>query len=841
MVNYLARPSVVEVMKEAIKKMLRPHEVGLDESSLYSAIEHARSSGILGQTNSQTGNSEIIAKVLANELVVIQVYGDYEDGRIYSAPKTLILTPDQVKAAIEEHREKARFIKVFTNDKIICEYFPARKELGDCIALAFQNNDLSFIKFCLDNNKLPKGILQDHIELFYQTFSKGRFDLLDIMVEYELFGFGVNEVEQVNKRLPSGLTPLMEACKNNDAVLAKKLLAMGADPTLTDENGYNALMYAVTYSEQTLTELNTPSELQAEPIEKLKIAKNAIVAALIKDKRLDLNAKNKVGGKTAIQILFEQGITKDKNGITELRGDHGAIEKLIAAGANPVFGKFELSFKVKSLITLSLSVVLTAVTNQAKNYIGLGFIGNILFNPVFRVVDFALDGIIAYRAYLDAKNPLYQLCRTFLNTEYADDTLINMDKKVMIGAFHINWYGKVISGDNLKSYISTHVGYRNTDRAYYNIKDIPLASSEPSDIKMSQESQRDMAEILFNRYYRLQESLRNNWMAPWTREALEKLSEEVKQAYLQAKFGYKIAGGFDEKLKQMVTPNNHKKLLEEIFGSQMQRDLFYKIHSLVKLGALSVDIETRYNLEKFEQYLHNLSVNEQSFFGKAMENTGKKELEDSNITFAEFAGFCESLAVESIEFDTALKIIEHEFAKDLKNDREQRTLIELISDVGSGLMHGAIDTGVNSIAYIAGCSRGKVYHCLSEGLSSVGAAGNAALHAGFREFYDSYYFLPTAIAAGGAYALYNWPRETWNVCKFTFNATSMLLAIAYTGIVCALNVLSNVYKFTVESIHIIYESFSDLSKYDSKKPVTGFTKKIQEELSVVGAHVAVAA
>ncbi|MBA8666966.1 ankyrin repeat domain-containing protein [Holosporaceae bacterium 'Namur'] len=797
MVAYLARPYIVEVMQESIKKLLNPNEVELDINLLREAINHARASNSLAGEYLDLTNDKIIKRIRAGKLAVIQLHDLTRDGEIISAPKTLVLPPEQVDKEIARHKEKLGFITGFSGDKITQEYFPAKAEMAECLSLAFRNNDLSFIKLCLDNKKLSKGVLEGHMDLFYQTFEKGRFDLLDIMVEHELFGFGTNEIAHIDKRLPSGLTPLMEACKKGDSILARKLIAMGADTTLTDKDGYNALMYAALYTNEQINELNKSSEEQSEAIKDLKLAKNSIITALLKDKRLDLNAKNKADGKTAMQILLEHSVIKNEQGITELRGDHGAIEKLIAAGADPSFGKFELSFKAKFFITVGISVALTAVKNAVINYIGLGIIGRTIFYPVIRVVDYALDVVIAYKAYLDAKNPLYVLSRTILDTEYANDTLINMDKKPMIGAFHINWYGKVIAGDDLKNYMTNHVGYRNIKNAFFTTESIPTTSGNPSELRLSKEAQLIMAETLFNRYYRLKQDLGNHWLAPWTRKALENLSEEIKQAYIKTNYGYKINSTSLEKLTAIFIPSNHRKLVEEIFASGEKRELFYKFHSLVKLGALSVDLETRYNLEKFEQLLHSPERSKQIEI--------EKNHTDQKISFDDFIEFCHSLTIEGVDLDTTFRIVEHEFKKGLESDYEPKTLFELISGASADIMHAVLDGGVKGIAYAAGSSRSKVHHYLAEGISTLGAMGNSALHVGIREFYDSIYSLPAVALAGGAYALYKWPSQSWEVCKFVFNATCSLAVMAYSVISYALYGIKEALNLTLEGMYIIKE------------------------------------
>lgn len=765
LMNYTMRPETVETMSYAIKALLTPNHIELNFDALREAVNHARTANTLSREYFQLTNDEIISQVTNDKLVVVQLHYYNGKGEIESAPTTLVLNKEE----IVNRSENLGFITKFSATKITQEYFPAKNELAECLVLAFRNSDLGFIKLCLDNNKLTKGILEAYPDLFHEMFEKGRADFLDIMVEYELFGFTKNDFVNVDVRLPfTGRTALMEACINGDATLVRTLIAMGADITLTDNNGYNALMYAIQYSEEQAKELNKPSEEQSEEFKNLKSRKNQIVNVLLKDKKIDLNAKN-FEGKTAMQIALEQGITKNAQGITELRGDHGAIEQMIAAGADPTFGRFEWSYKAKFLMTLGLSIGLTTLKDAILNYIGIGFIGRTVFYPVIRLIDYAIDGIVAYKAYLDVKNPLYVFSRTFLDSEYANDTLINMDKKPMIGAFHTNWYGKIITGEDLKNYMANHVGYRNIKGAFFTAQDIPVTGE--NSLKLSRKAQLELGQTLFNRLYRIEQSLNTHWMAPWTRKALEKLAQDIKEAYTKLNVGYKVNSDHLELLRIIFTPANQQKLLAEIYNSPEKRELFYKFNSLVKMGALSIDLEIRHNLEKFEQLLNSPQISKSI--------TNKNDISNPDISFANFEKFCKGLTIEGIDLDTTFRIVEHEFYKGLKNELEPKTLLELLQDTSSNILHGVIDTGVTGISYATGCSRGTVHHYLAEGLSTAGALGNSALHVGLREFYDSIYFIPTTIAAAAAYVVYKWPSQSWEVFKSGFNAVCTLATFTF--------------------------------------------------------------
>jgi hypothetical protein len=713
-IGYAISDTVIEIMSSLIEKMLRKNKKEFEEDELLSAVH-----GLEGERNFE----EVTEKIKLEELMLVQFFNIRLNGT-YDQPVSHVFSDDEEAARfINEYKENnrdVRFIKTYRKDNAIHEFIPERIELASCLKLAFLHDDMNFIKLCIDNDKLHPGILNNleyPEDFLYETFSKGRFDLLDIIIRYKLFGFGAEEMREIDRPTEdNGTTRLMNYCKLGNVTAVKKLIAMGADPTLTDKNGRNALMHTVTYSDEDLLQLNLPNGLQSDHIKNLKKIKNEIIDILLKDKRINLNAVDNVDHENAISICVRQGTVKTDH-LIELRGDHDLMNKLSDAGSDPLFGELSYGYRLQTYMTFFTAGILKAI----KSIINLHYIGKVIFYPIECISDYAIFSIVAYKGYLDAKQPFYKACRTSLDSEYANDTLINLNKKIMIGAFHIRGNGTIIYGDELKKYITRYYrSYTYAESAYYKQSDLPDQS------RMSIKEKLQARESLFNRYYTMK-NVRVN--LPWTKNKLEDISKEMESTYDHISVGYKITEEFTEQLESTFKKENHAIIKTELFDSPRFRSLFYRIHTLVKSGTLNVSLECRYNLMKFEETIHSVNLKVLTTFD------AYKIAPGCDLVFSKFADFCNSLKFENDEselcFKDIIRIINIEFRKDLNLDREQKTFIDLISGATDYLGRNILKLGVGSISLLSGYSDAEIYDFTADNLSVFGAVCNIEMHYGF--------------------------------------------------------------------------------------------------------------
>jgi hypothetical protein len=653
------------------------------------------------------------------------------------------------------------------------------------LVLAIKQKDWHFVM----DFQLLEDQLADHEELLGDIYAASRLDVLEYCQASQVFGIDERIYEDINIQDSEGRTLLMEAAANGDVAEVKRLLALGANPALKDADGYSALMHAVSYTGEELAQINIASGERSDEIKKFMAEKAEVVKILVADKRVKVTETN-ILSMDALEIAIFQGVVTTKAGLAELRGDHAIIDALLSGGANPVVGDFEFSFKAKTIMTLALSVVVTYLKNKLESTT-VGTVVTTLCPPISWALNAACDAVVGYKAYYDAKNPLYRLARTTLSSEYANDAFFSLEKKPLIGAYHINWMGKVYTGESLKKLMVQHVGYDNVSKGYFSEADLPKDSNGA--LRMNSKDKLALSKEIANRYEIIQQELSRFFMMPWTRKALKKVAEDLKHAYNSAQTGYKLSDEITYFMDKISTSNNHANVVAEINSNSHNTELFYQILSAMRSGALSVSLETRHNIELLALKVQNPSLLDKSFLQKAIGYFRKSDKPD--VEFADLVSVCNKYNVEGVNFGLLLQAMQAEFTTDLNSNRDVRTINERIHDGAVSLFHRIVEGVAGGIAYLANTEKEKLLDGIAEGFAIGGATANAGVHIGARRFYDSKYFIPACVIAGLAFLTVKFPDKMWMACKYTGKALMAVACATVAAVGMLVKCISRAYEY----------------------------------------------
>jgi hypothetical protein len=752
MIAFLSRPLTVDVMAQALKALLSQNTTPLNEFEFHSTIQNNSVFTNVENKLVECDKAQALRQIKSGECNLIQYYKtNPKDGTCSHHPITILVTKDDFSTVIGELRDNAGFIKTFSASTLTTEYFPAKEELAEVVAKAFSSGDLPFIKFCLENNKLYPGLLVEHKDVLFEAHAQARYDLIEIMVANKLYGYDAHDVKAIKAGMLTQL--FIDSCDKADKAgleMVKLLLALGLNPTVQDTKGYTPLMHAVKFSSEQLVELNKPNSERSEEFKAIMRNKEEIVSILLKDKRIDVNTK--VQGKTALKIAIEQGLVKNDSNIQEIRGDHEIINKLIEAGCDPVFARVDSSYADKTLSNVKLIVVLNLVKQPFNTFI---------LTPATKLYEYATHYLVWQVAYNDVKDPLYVATQTVLNPEYAQDRLFDLSKKPMIGAYHLNWNGSVITGADLKELMKHHLGYHNVGNGYFSLQDLPL---EEETLQMTVLEKHKIAETLFNRYYMIEECLKNDWMFGWTKAGLLKLKEEITQTYNMLNTGYEINDIFQQFLDMVLAEKGQAALVNELAASKENQAFFYKVYASIKSGALQTDISTRYNVEKVAQNLLDSQSKYPSMFNTILEKLGLFTVPHNIASFEDLMKVCSCFKTEEIDFETMLRMLDQMFNDDLTLEREEKPFAERAKEYGSHTLSSCIDKAVSAISSVTGYSKDHVYHQIADKVAITGAVTNATVQTGFKYVHDnsSVVQVATGVSLGGylTYKLIS-PLKAW--------------------------------------------------------------------------------
>ncbi len=669
------------------------------------------------------------------------------------------------------------------------------------LILAIKQGDWNYV---LNSNLLIEGQLEDHEDLIGEIHKSGRLDVLAECKKYNVFGFDENIYSNLDDQDSDGRTALMEAARFGDLAEVRKLLALGVDPALKDEDGFSALMHAVMYDKEDLREVNGRSSERSERINQLMHDKAEIVKLLVADKRVKVTEINTIA-MDAFEIAIFQGLVTSEEGITELRGDHAIMDALISGGVSPVFGDFELSFKAKTIMTVALSVFVTYLKNKLESTT-VGAIVTTVCPPVSWALNLACDAVVGYKAYYDAKNPLKRWFRSCLDSEYANDAFFSLDKKPLIGAYHINWMGRVYTGESLKNMMSTHCGYSDISSGYFSVEDLPALE------RLTTKERLELANSIESRFMVIQDAL-HGFLMPWTRKALVELSQELEKAHKYVKTGYELSGDLLSGVEAIANESNHAVAVKAINSSQQNTELFYQVISAMRSGALGLDLKTKHNLELLAQKVINPTLLNRTFMQRVWDYGRGVSLTSDSECFVNFSKVTEQFKVEGVDFGLLLQAMQNEFKKDLNTNRDLRTISERIHDGAASMFHYVVDRFAEGVGYVAGKKPTEIKNMLAEGGARGGASLNSGMHIGLRNFYDSKFFIPTCVVVALAFLTVKFPKQMWVACQYTCKA--------FYTVACA----------TVTAVGMMFRCISKLYNYVRQKEATTALDMVEEEQS----------
>lgn len=652
------------------------------------------------------------------------------------------------------------------------------------LVLAIKQKDWNYV---INSDLLIEGQLADHEEVLADIYDANRFDILALCKEYNVFGIDEDFYADIDSQDENGETLLMQAAVSGDIKEVKRLLALGANPAIKDSNGNNTLIHAVTYATEDLVLINVADFKRTHEIKRLMEAKSEIVKVLVKDKRVNINERN-FAGLNPFDVVISQGLVTTENGLTELRGDHQMMDALLNCGANPIFGEFEWSFKAKTMMTLFLSVALTGLKNHLVNATGIGIILRVVLSPLIEVLNIACDAVVAYKAYNDVKNPIYRYIRTCLDSEYANDAFFSLDKKPLIGAFHINWMGKVYSGDKLKEFMANHVGYQNILGAYFTAESLPEHMNAQQKLELKNE---------IAHRFRIVKTKLNGFLMPWTRESLITTAIDLETAYKVSHSGVELPEEVMKIINQISLPENHERVIIEILEDANNLSQFFQIYSAVESGALVTSLETRFNLESLALKFQNKELIAKSFAQRVVEYS-KTQKHEKEYTFADLKVACdimtkETVNIEGFTFPMLLQTMQNIADKHLEKNVDLRGLTEKFKDVIAASFRYVLYKGVEFSAKALDVEKSDIYHYTSKLLAGGCASINAGGHVALRRSYDSSYFTSTVVVGLMAYLTVKFPDKMWNAYKATLRAVCMVAGL----MVCA---ISSLFKCISRSI-----------------------------------------
>ncbi|RZI47656.1 hypothetical protein EDM53_00605 [Rickettsiales endosymbiont of Peranema trichophorum] len=393
-----------------------------------------------------------------------------------------------------------------------------------------------------------------------------------------------------------------------------------------------------------------------------------------------------------------QGFTKQwlkkSDGIWEFRGPSVIASILIEAGADPIFGKYRMPLTQRLALVGGMSGALKTLVFSTTDLLEQK-VGKTVASPLVWLSNKLISGATGIAAGAAVRDIAYFQSRRLLDPNYAKSTMLNLKDAPLIGAYHITGFGRVISGERLKSYMDTHVAYDNVRKGLFSINDIK------SELPYQQRIQ--LCDSMLANYCRIEERL-SKFMMPWTRRGLKKAQAEILEAYKNTRvqtgsklmdFLKPISEGrsfnCDRTIAETFTKANYNSLLVEITSSSSpeSRKDFEQLNGLVQSGALMAGVETRYVLQMLSKHLDDdnsieaarSKMNRQPTptstfknYQKDMADLESEILKQHAVSLLKDSG-CDLDKLTPLELDTVAKTYGINFKQDEKNDQKRDMII----------------------------------------------------------------------------------------------------------------------------------------------------------------------
>ena len=296
----------------------------------------------------------------------------------------------------------------------------------------------------------------------------------------------------VNAQDKNGVSGLMAATFSGDVEKVKMLLKRpDININAQDANGNTALMIAC------------------------KIGDKSIIENLIQDKRIQINLKNQ-DGITAFTVAAHQHIQKEERVSSQKdqkvwKGDQSILKALIDRGADPVIE----SKQGKSIKTRMVSALL-----KICFYTGISKLVSYFAPGTSKIASVLNSAQTANIISQEASGVVHDKIREFLSENQMD-----ISKNCMIGNYHVDTLGNVISGSALQNQLVHNASYDSKT-----VKDGIFTAVQLNDAinagKFNNEQRYEYHQKLVAQYGAIEEAKKDYYL-PWTKSALSKIQKEI--------------------------------------------------------------------------------------------------------------------------------------------------------------------------------------------------------------------------------------------------------------------------------------------------------------------------
>ena len=449
---------------------------------------------------------------------------------------------------------------------------------------AYSGGDANVIEYIAGltqiSDEVLKTIKDDHgntaLHYVANSDNPGTDYLLKSLIEMGL---------DVNARNNYGVTPLMNAVMS--ATLSKKagkasesnqtdkiemlLTSKELEPNACEKNGNTALMIACQGGER------------------------EVIRSILNDTRVSINQTNS-SMNSALMITAYRKCTQEFGSIEDTvaalkntkeklvwKCDKQVAADLIRRGADPLFGKNSETFTSKMLLIM----IKTSLLTLANHFL-------LKFNPVLQKVG---SVGIAWNTATEVGNTVGDLVTNKV-VEYVAKNKIDLNGFPIIGNYHIDRFGRVISCDALKKAIDKAPQYTNAEDSIATADDLENAADD-----LKNAARLEIHNDLVYKYQHIQNVLQNSNLLPWTRRGLEKVASEI----VKADRGLKLAIDQDSSTIQVQDFKNNFKYLHSSIKKQNRQAA---IDFMLQDGAIDLGENTKKAKEDFKDLLKKIADGE---------------------------------------------------------------------------------------------------------------------------------------------------------------------------------------------------------------------------------------
>lgn len=314
--------------------------------------------------------------------------------------------------------------------------------------------------------------------------------------------------------------------------------------------------------------------------------KHEIIRRILNDPRVNISQTDNAG-MSALMIISYKKYAQVVNNV-EVQNekeklvwecDKQIVADFIRRGADPLFGKNSETFTAKMLLIMIKASLLTV----ANHFL-------LMFNPVLQRIGSV--GIALHTA-AEVGNAVGDMVANIV-VEYGADNKIDLKGFPIIGSYHIDRFGRVISGDALKNAIDKAPQYQNAQESIAIAENLKDAARD-----LNNAARLEIHNDLIYKYQRIQNVLQSSNLLPWTRRGLEKVASEI----VKADRGLRLAIDQDSSSIQVQDFKNNFKYIHSCIKKQNRQAT---IDLMLKDGAIDLGENTEKTKECFKDLLQKI-------------------------------------------------------------------------------------------------------------------------------------------------------------------------------------------------------------------------------------------